>query len=653
MANWRAQFEAELKQKLSQKATSHTSEETVLMRAFRYFDLDNSGCVSFDEWMKAIEKIGVVARSPQQLEQLFRSYDTDGSGELDYREFTASIFGANSATGRTLSPSKGALHSEQQEAEQVLEKLRQKLSARGGRGILGLARQFKIMDDDNSKQLNLPEFSKAMRDFRVELSEREIQLLFNYVDRNRSGEVDYDEFLRAVRGPMNSFRVALVNRAFDKLDADRSGLIDITDIRQFYNAKGHPDVRSGRKSEDEVLGEFLETFEMHHNINGTRDRVVTREEFEEYYNNVSMSIDNDQYFELMMNTTWKLTEAPAYTRNQAWTNVEKGPKNGFDRAPPRSSQGARPYGGDRSPVPAREPRREAYQEEETLARGKPRQGGAYTSSAPYGTTDQPAEWSTSLRPATRQGDMLQASKEMPAAGVPVWGGQAQARPAEQSRGGARAVNELLTNLRNKLAARGGRGFIGLSRQFKIMDDNNSKTLDYYEFSKAMKDFRIDISEDDARLLYNYFDADRNGNVDYEEFIHRLRGEMNDFRRNLVQQAFRKLDKTGDQKIQLEDVKGVYNASNHPDVRSGKKTEDEILCEFLDTFEIHHSVFKENTRDHSVTFDEFMEYYNHISASIDDDRYFELMIKTAWNLDNTSYQKGWSADLTSGPRRSRY
>ena len=439
------------------------------------------------------------------------------------------------------------------------------------------------MDDDNSKQLNLPEFSKAMRDFRVDLSERELQLLFNYIDRNRSGEVDYEEFLRSVRGPMNPFRVQLVNRAFDKLDADRSGLIDITDIRQFYNAKGHPDVRSGRKSEDEILGEFLETFEMHHNINGTRDRVVTREEFEEYYNNVSMSIDNDQYFELMMTNTWKLSEAPAYTRSQAWTNAEKGPQNGFDRAPVRSSQGARQ--GDRSPVPARA-------QEEEITRGKPRQAGAYSSSAPYGTNDQPTEWSTNLRPATRQGgDLLQKSKEMPAAGVPVWGGQPQARPAEQeTRGGVRAVNELLTNLRTKLAARGGRGFIGLARQFKIMDDNNSKTLDYDEFSKAMKDFRIEISEDDARILYGYFDADRNGNVDYEEFIHRLRGEMNDFRKNLVLQAFRKLDKTGDQKIQIEDIKGVYNASSHPDVRTGKKTEDEVLCDFLDTFEIHHAVF---------------------------------------------------------------
>ena len=35
-----------------------------------------------------------------------------------------------------------------------------------------------------------------------------------------------------------------------------------------------------------------------------RDSVVTEHEWIEYYNNVSMSIDDDQYFEVMMNNAW-------------------------------------------------------------------------------------------------------------------------------------------------------------------------------------------------------------------------------------------------------------------------------------------------------------------------------------------------------------
>ena len=49
-------------------------------------------------------------------------------------------------------------------------------------------------------------------------------------------------------------------------------------------------------------------------------------------------------------------------------------------------------------------------------------------------------------------------------------------------------------------------------------------------------------------------------------------------------AFKILDRTGDGVVDLEDIRGRYNASFHPDVRSGKRTEDEVLTEFLETFE---------------------------------------------------------------------
>ncbi len=48
-------------------------------------------------------------------------------------------------------------------------------------------------------------------------------------------------------------------------------------------------------------------------------------------------------------------------------------------------------------------------------------------------------------------------------------------------------NELLGKVKAKLAARGARGIIGMGKQFKIFDDDNSRSLDQNEFSKAMKE----------------------------------------------------------------------------------------------------------------------------------------------------------------------
>jgi len=69
-----------------------------------------------------------------------------------------------------------------------------------------------------------------------------------------------------VRGPINKRREALVRMAFAKMDIDSNGVLDITDIKSKYNAKMHPDVRSGKQTEDDILYEFLDTFQQHYEL---------------------------------------------------------------------------------------------------------------------------------------------------------------------------------------------------------------------------------------------------------------------------------------------------------------------------------------------------------------------------------------------------
>jgi len=240
---------------------------------------------------------------------------------------------------------------------------------------------------------------------------------------------------------------------------------------------------------------------------------------------------------------------------------------------------------------------------------------------------------------------------MPSAGSTSWQQKAQ----NSVSGNVKAPNpqadmsysdkQLLEVFSQKLASRGARGIIGLQRQFKIFDDDGSRDLDEYEFTKAIKDFRIPIQEKDVRRLFDIFDRDRSGRVDYDEFLRGVRGEMNSFRRGLCEKAFRIMDRDKSGVLSIDDIKGVYNAKKHPDVINGKKTEDEILGEFLDTFEAHYAMNHEGSRDGKITLDEWMEYYNNVSMSIDDDKYFELMMNSAWNFDNSRVtKKGWGSEI---------
>ena len=85
------------------------------------------------------------------------------------------------------------------EAPTILEQLRGVLSARGARGIIGLGRSFRVVDDDESGTLTLSEFRKACKLFGLELSKNEVTSLFHHFDSDKSGDISFDEFLGGVK----------------------------------------------------------------------------------------------------------------------------------------------------------------------------------------------------------------------------------------------------------------------------------------------------------------------------------------------------------------------------------------------------------------------------------------------------------------------
>lgn len=125
-------------------------------------------------------------------------------------------------------------------------------------------------------------------------TEAQKKLVFDAFDKDKSGQIDYEEFLVTLRGELNERRKQLALMAFEVflpsssyshylplslslslfvsislsllhsslfnylvdekiLDADKSGVVDIEDIRAKYNAKKHPDVIAGKRTEDSVL----------------------------------------------------------------------------------------------------------------------------------------------------------------------------------------------------------------------------------------------------------------------------------------------------------------------------------------------------------------------------------------------------------------
>lgn len=88
---------------------------------------------------------------------------------------------------------------------------------------------------------------------------------------------------------------------------------------------------------------------------------------------------------------------------------------------------------------------------------------------------------------------------------------------------------LVEKFRTKLLVRGNRGLIGLKKTFKMMDTNQSDTLDQYEFTQAIQTHGLDINAGDIAGLFKSFDKNGDGEISYEEFISAVMGPVNEFR----------------------------------------------------------------------------------------------------------------------------
>lgn len=304
---------------------------------------------------------------------------------------------------------------------------------------------------------------------------------------------------------MNAKRKAVVTQAFNKLDIDKSGFIDMNEIKHSYSAKNHPDVRQGKRTEEDVYTEFMETFQSNHLLKtGPRLKRITYEEFLDYYNNISMSIKDDDQFVFLIQNAWKLNPNTYARPGQFRKDLED-------------------------------------EKEKEKDVNEYRNRDFHSSQVPYGVEEE----------EKNEEREIHMDKSLP----------------------------IIEKLRKIISKRGTRGIMSIRREFMIADNDNNKTVDINEFRKFCHDYRIPINDNEIQVLFSELDVNRNGKIDYEEFLRGVIGEMNERRKKIVLQAFKVFDKNQNGVVEMDDIRENYNAKLHPDVQSGKKMRKKFWLNF--------------------------------------------------------------------------
>jgi calcyphosin len=274
-----------------------------LAKIFVDFDANKSGFMSCDEFVQAISVKLNFGDYKNELRALFKRYDLDSSGELSNKEFVTALF-SKGDTGR-----------------KVLGKIREVLALRAGgfTTLKGMGRQFRILDKDKSGALNRQECSRGLnmlcRAYKLHLEKPAADRLFTMFDIDGNGSIAYEEFIKALRGGMNKRRADLCTMAFDSFEKDNWNRVTLNTIANHYDVSMHPGVLQQKITPTEALYEFMKKWDK------DGDYTVTQSEFLEYYEWISPSIDNDDYFELMIRNAWHISGGSGWMSNTTCRRV--------------------------------------------------------------------------------------------------------------------------------------------------------------------------------------------------------------------------------------------------------------------------------------------------------------------------------------------
>jgi len=185
------------------------------------------------------------------------------------------------------------------------------------------------------------------------------------------------------------------------------------------------------------------------------------------------------------------------------------------------------------------------------------------------------------------------------------------------------IKSPMDHIRMLCLSRGASGIYNLGRSFRRLADNGDK-LSLDGFVKGLQDVKMDCSDDEAADIFRSFDADGSGYIDMKEFLLELR-VLSLMREKIIDKCYQKLLKDDEDDITVGTLKRSYSVKHHPLYVNGDEDKETIIKRFLATFEEGDDLLAK------ITHEEFLNYYAGISATIQDDGYFDLLLREEYNL----------------------
>lgn len=183
-------------------------------------------------------------------------------------------------------------------------------------------------------------------------------------------------------------------------------------------------------------------------------------------------------------------------------------------------------------------------------------------------------------------------------------------------------------------------YSGLRRALRVaakMDGH--PTMNLAELKYGLNSYGVaNLADSEIAVLFKHFDAVGTGSVDLLQFVAGVRGHMNERRKAVVQLAFQLVRATvwrtqGTECVRFRDVLALFDAPQHPDVKSGKRSADFVKQHIFEDYYVGCETAEGRavTEDTPVTEQFFLDIFEDWSGLVNADFHFEATVRSCYHL----------------------
>jgi len=194
----------------------------------------------------------------------------------------------------------------------------------------------------------------------------------------------------------------------------------------------------------------------------------------------------------------------------------------------------------------------------------------------------------------------------------------------ESKGGA--VYAVLAQLYPKIRRAGMHEVRHLRRMCMAADVELKGYITVYSFQGILSFKAFRVKEEEMQQLATLFEtAPASGIIDYRRFFKLMAPTMAPMRIEVVKDAYALLQKHATAGfVEVPDLQKKWNPQCHPEVQRGEMTSVEAKQDFLQQWQI-------TSAEGHISWEEFLDYYQDVSAAVEDDSLFVELVRRAWGL----------------------